>query len=167
MKDDAHALFSLMKGSKTATSADGAELVLPHLTVDAVFDPFKEDTMAQFKDAFRGEDILKNKTILTIFGLTYSLCSSVLLTVSLLIILYVIMRVCHHNKTNRIVLYGREISLSTQLLAFVLTVAPFLILADVLHGLTMAVSAATFSAGIFIVYDSLKESIKEIGNKKG
>jgi len=77
------------------------------------------------------------------------------------------MRVCHHNKTNRIVLYGREISLSTQLLAFVLTVAPFLILADVLHGLTMAVSAATFSAGIFIVYDSLKESIKEIGNKKG
>lgn len=133
----------------------------------AVFDPFKEDTMTQLKDAFRGEDILKNKTILTIFGLTNSLCSSVLLTITVMIALYVIMRICHHNKMNKVTINGKDISLSTQLLAFVLTIAPFLIMADVLRGLSMAVSAAAFSAGIFIVYDSLKDSIREIKDKKG
>jgi len=123
--------------------------------------------MAQLKDAFRGEDILKNKTIITIFGLTNSLCSSILLTLTVMFVLFTIIRICHHNKGNKVIIHGKEISLSTQLLAFVLVIAPFLILADVLHGLSIAVSAAAFSAGIFIVYDSLKDSIKEIKDKKG
>ena len=164
--ESASALIDLIKGSGSGENAQYSnEPKKPFLVL------MKEKAkaaVANVRSVLTQEKLygyLTNQTLLTIFGLTFSLSSSVILSLTCLAVLYGLLRIVYYNEDNTMVHNEIEIPLQTQLTAYVLVVIPFLILANAIQPFFLAVAICSMSIGMFTVYDSLKDSFAELREK--